>query len=69
MKLEQKKLIKKKVAHRKTEAKLYGNMFERLSKMEEKESKQAEKGGLTILPQDSQAPQAQINPAEVSVQG
>ncbi|KAG0574692.1 hypothetical protein KC19_VG283100 [Ceratodon purpureus] len=63
-KLEQKKLNKKQVAHRKTEAKLYGNMFARLIKMEEKESKQADKG-LANLPQVP----ALINPAEVSVQG
>lgn len=66
MRLEQKKLNKKQAAHRKTEAKLYGNMFERLIKMEEKESKQAE-AGLANPAQDSQVLE-HINPAEVSVQ-
>ena len=71
MKLEQKKLKQKQAAHRKSQAKLYGNMFERMIKMEEKEFKQVEEG-LAILPQDpqvTQVPAPQINPAEVSVQG
>jgi len=63
-KLEQKRLHIKQAAYRKKEAKVYGNMFERLIKMEETESKKAEIR-LGKLPQDP----VQENPAQVSVQG
>lgn len=54
----------KQAAHRKKEAKVYGNMFERLTKMDEKESKKLEIR-LGKLIQDP----AQETPAHVSVQG
>ena len=45
VKVEQ-KLLRQKVAEaNKKEAKIYGNMFARLSKMEEKETKQPETNG------------------------
>jgi len=63
-KLEQKRLNQKIAAHRKKEAKLYGNMFERMRKMEEKESKQSDLGIANL----AQAESAQGNPEQLSVQ-
>ena len=62
--MEQKSVNIKQAAHRRKEAKTYGNMFERLIKMEEKESKKLEIR-LGKLVQDP----AQENPAQVSVLG
>jgi len=59
-------LNQKIAAHRKKEAKLYGNMFERMRKMEEKESKQSESGlGIANL---AQAEPAQGNPEQLSME-
>lgn len=63
----------KQAAYRKKEAKKYGNMFERLIKMEKKESEQVE-GGLANLahdPAQENPGQAKnlLNSAKVSVQG
>lgn len=51
-------------AHRKKEAKLYGNMFERMRKMEEKESKQSGLGKANL----AQAEPAQGNPEQLSME-
>lgn len=64
MKLEQKRLNQKQAAHRRKEAKLYGNMFERLRKMEEKESKQSDLGLANL----AQAEPVEGNPEQIPVQ-
>ncbi|XP_073396039.1 70 kDa peptidyl-prolyl isomerase isoform X2 [Physcomitrium patens] len=74
MKLEQRKLSQRQAAHRRKEAKQYGNMFDRLRKMEEKELKQSEVGLPDQMQENVlQENSAQENPvqpcSEVSVQG
>jgi len=63
MKLEQKRLNQKIAAYRKKEAKLYGNMFERMRKMEEKESKESGLGLANL----AQCDPVQGNPEQVSM--
>jgi FK506-binding protein 4/5 len=72
-KLEQKRLNQKIAAHRKKEAKLYGNMFERMRKMEEKESKQSSLGIANLAQAEPVRGNPELsmeaNAPQVSVQG
>ena len=69
MKLEQKRLREKEAAHRKKEAKLYSNMFERLRKMEEKELKQPDEGLANLAQLEPAQENSEKVPAQVSVKG
>jgi hypothetical protein len=67
--LEHKRLRQKQIAYRKKEAKLYGNMFERMRKMEEKEPKQPDVGLANLAQAEPVQENSEKVPAQVSVQG
>ncbi|KAG0616294.1 hypothetical protein M758_5G104200 [Ceratodon purpureus] len=66
---EHKKLRQKVTELHKKEAKLYGNMFERMRKMEEKELKQPDEGLANLANAEPVQENSEKIPAQVSVQG